>query len=78
MAITLAEVEAKIEALLDSPEVDYQIGDKRVSASQKLDQLLKYRKALIENPQSGDGDIQQIHFNLNVNEFGEEQGEYED
>ncbi len=76
MAMTLAQVDVKIKALLDSPEVDYTIGDKKVSASQKLDQLLKYREHLLKHP--SDNDLQTIHFNTNINEFGEEQGEYED
>jgi hypothetical protein len=76
MAMTLSEVDAKIEALLENPQVDYRIGDKQVSASQKLNQLLKYREHLLKNPT--DADLQTIHFNTNVNEFGEEQGEYED
>ena len=75
-AMTLAEVETKIAALLESPQVDYVIGDKKVSASQKLDQLIKYREHLVKHPI--DADLQTIHFNTNVNEFGEEQGEYED
>lgn len=74
-AMTLDEVETKINELLANQQVDYQIGDKRVSASQKLDQLLKYRKHLLENPQT---DLATMHFNFNVNEFGEEQGEYEE
>ena len=75
-AMTLSEVETKINALLTSPQVDYQIGDKRVSASQKLKQLLAYREHLLKHPT--DTDLQLLHFNTNVNEFGEEQGEYED
>lgn len=76
MAMTLSEVDTKIEALLESPQVDYQIGDKKVSAGQKLDQLLKYREHLLKYP--ADADLVTMHFNTNVNEFGEEQGEYED
>lgn len=76
MAMTLEEVNTKIEALLNSPEVDYKIGEKTVSASQKLDQLIKYRKHLMEYPD--DPGIEIINFNTNVNEFGEEQGEYID
>lgn len=78
MAMTLAEVEAKIETLLESPETDYQIGSKRVNASQKLDQLLKYREHLMKHPGTSDADLQTLNFNMNVNEFGEETGEYED
>ena len=76
MAMTLSEVETKIEALLDSPQVDYTIGDKKVSASQKLDQLIKYREHLLKYPV--DTDLQIVHFDTGVNEFGEETGEYED
>jgi len=76
MAMTLSEVDTKIEALLESPQVDYMIGDKKVSAGQKLDQLLKYREHLLKHPT--DTDLLTMTFNTNVNEFGEEQGEYED
>jgi len=76
MAMTLSEVDTKIEALLENPQVDYQIGDKKVSANQKLKQLLTYREHLLKFP--ADTDLKTIHFNTNVNEFGEEQGEYED
>jgi len=76
MAMTLSEVETKIAALLESPQVDYMIGDKKVSASQKLAQLIKYREHLLKYPV--DADLQTVHFNTNVDEFGVEQGEYED
>ena len=74
MGMTLSEVEAKIRSLLESPEVDYQIGDMRVSASQKLKQLLEYRRELKKRPTASQAIVS---FNLDVNEFGEEQGEYE-
>jgi len=76
MAMTLSEVDTKIAALLESPQVDYMIGDKKVSASQKLDQLIKYREHLIKYPT--DTDLLTMNFNTNVNDFGVEQGEYED
>lgn len=74
-AMTLAEVETKINALLATPQVDYKIGDKTVSASQKLKQLLAYREHLLKHPTASQVTA---HFNLDTNEFGIEKGEFED
>lgn len=74
-AITLAEVETKITALINNPQVDYKEGDVTVKASQKLAQLLKVKKFLIDNPEA---DVETMNFNLDVNEFGEMQSEFED
>lgn len=75
MAITLAEVETKIEALLDTPQVDYKIGDKEFKSSQKIKQLMAYRKHLLEHPAASQ---QFVHMDLGTNEFGQELGEFED
>lgn len=74
-AMTLDEVETKINELLTNPKVDYQIGDKKVSASQYLDQLLKYREQLLKHPVA---DQATMHFEFDFDEFGDELGEYED
>lgn len=75
MAMTLDEVNTKIEALLNGQQVDYEIGDKSVKASQKLDQLLKYREHLLKNPAP---DVATMHMDFGTNEFGEETGQFED
>lgn len=73
-APTIAELDAKIKELTDSPRVDYQIGDKKVSASQYLTQLLAIRKHLLENPQP---DLATMHFDVRIDAFGRKLGEEE-
>ncbi len=75
-AMTLAEVETKINALLENPKVDFKEGDVEVKNSQRLDQLLKYREHLMKNPTTPS--LVTMHMNFDVNEFGEDQGEFED
>ena len=75
MALTLAQVDTMIQSLLESPQVDYTIGDKSVSASQKLAQLRAYRKDLIEQPTS---EIAFVNFPMDFDEFGEPEGEVQD
>lgn len=66
--ISLADVNAAIVALIDTPEVDYKIGSKSVKAGQKLTQLLAVRKELMQNPAA---DIKLIAFDiLDLDEFG--------
>lgn len=75
MTLSIEDIDAKIQALLDSPQVDYQEGDVRVSASQKLSQLMQVREMLVRNP---DADISIMTFDSNdVNEFGEDKNQYE-
>lgn len=74
-AMTLAEVETKINALLTTPEVDYTVGDKKFSNSQKLKQLMAYREHLLKHPTAS---VDTLHFDLGISEFGQERSEYED
>lgn len=74
-APTLAEIDTAIKALVDSPQVDYREGDKTYKASQKLEQLLAVRKALIENP---DAEIATMAFDFDVDEFGQDKTQYEE
>ena len=61
-------IDTKIEELIDSPEVDYKIGDKSVSAGQKLKQLKDMRASLLLNP---DADIKVSEFEgFDIDEFG--------
>jgi len=65
----LDDVNAAIAALVANPEVDYQIGDKRVNASQKLRQLLDLRGQLMENPNT---DMKVMEFEgFDISELGQ-------
>ena len=69
-APTLADVDTAIAALVASPEVDYTVGNKTFKNSQKLDQLLKIRKTLMENPSNAQ--VVQLAFDaLDIGPFGE-------
>ena len=72
MALTIAQIDDMIETLLRSPQVDYKIGQKTVSASQKLAQLRAYRKDLVDNPIA---DIAFTNFDFGYDEFGFPTGE---
>ena len=74
-AMTLAEVETKINALLATPQVDYTIAEKTFKSSQKIQQLIAYRKQLLEYPAASQVFVD---MNLGTNEFGQELGEFED
>jgi len=61
-------IDEKIEALINSPEVDYKIGDKSVSAGQKMKQLKDMRASLLSSP---DADIKTLEIEgFDVDEFG--------
>ena len=61
-------IDEKIEALINSPEVDYKIGDKSVSAGQKMKQLKDMRASLLSSP---DADIKVSEFEgFDIDEFG--------
>ena len=62
-------IDTKIEGLINNPEVDYKIGDKSVSASDKIKQLQVMRKEILAG---ADADIKIISFDIDVNEFGED------
>ena len=51
MAIDVAALDAKINDLVANPRVSYSIGDKSVSASDYLRQLLEIRANLAQIPQ---------------------------
>ncbi len=44
----LASVDAQITALVANQQVDYEVGNVRVDASQKFDQLMKLREHIIK------------------------------
>jgi hypothetical protein len=83
MGMSYEEIESKIQAiraelekLVEAPEVDYQLGDKRVSASQKQAQLLaqleyweKRLKAFPLEDVSG--------FDYRIDQFGGDVSDYE-
>ena len=61
-------IDTKIKALVTTQEVDYKIGDKSVSASDKIKQLQVMRKEILAG---ADADIKIISFDVNdINEFG--------
>ena len=66
--VNIDTVNAAIEALVASPQVDYTIGEKTVKAGQIMDQLLKVKKQLTDNP-AADINIMAFDF-LDINEFG--------
>jgi len=68
-------VDAKIEALVNSPQVDYTEGDVTVKASQKIGQLTKLRTKLIASP---DAEVTRMAFDFNIDEFGIDNADYED
>ena len=66
--ISIADVNAAIVSLIDTPEVDYVIGDKAFKAGQKLTQLLAIRKEVMANHAA---DITLIAFDvLDIDELG--------
>ena len=83
MGLTEAEIEQKIaaiiselEQLVTNPQVDYQIGNKRVSASQKQAQLLKqleyWESKLKGIPTEDVGSL-----DIDIDQFGQDKSEYE-
>ena len=62
-------IDTKIEGLINNQETDYKIGDKSVSASDKIKQLQVMRKEILAG---ADADIKIISFDIDVNEFGED------
>ena len=83
MGLTEAEIEQKIAAILSeleqlvtNPQVDYQIGNKRVSASQKQAQLLKqleYWESKLKQLPTEDASS----FDIDIDQFGQDKSEYE-
>ncbi len=45
----LDRIDAQISGLISSGKVDYQVGNVRVSASQRLEQLTKMRQSILDN-----------------------------
>ena len=69
--VTMNDVNAAIAALIASPEVDYKVGNKTFKNSQKMDQLLKVRKMLMETPT--DATVVQMAFDaLDIDVFGKD------
>lgn len=73
----IVTIDAKISALIANPQVDYAVGNVRISASQKMEQLIRLRelfiKRMAEKPFEGIDVIQS-----NFDAFGEEFGSYID
>jgi hypothetical protein len=65
----LAAIDTQILALVNDPQVDYKIGDKTVSAGQKMKQLLEARRQIAEQQ---DADLSILAFDIDINEFGED------
>lgn len=71
---TIDDVNAAIAALVSAGvPTDYTVGDKTFKNSQKMEQLLALRKQLMENPEA---DVSLMQFDFNVNEFGQDKGQY--
>jgi hypothetical protein len=76
VAELIANIDAQLELLIATPEVDYTEGDLTVKNSQKMDQLLKARKDLLKSLEaSTDPDFDIITFDTRINEFGENKTE---
>ncbi len=71
----IVAIDLKISALIANPQVDYAVGNVRVSASQKMEQLIKLRelfvKRLAEKPYEA---IEVIQSDFSA--FGEDLGSY--
>ena len=71
----LTAIDAAIDTLVTSPQVDYQIGAKSVSASQKIEQLINlrkmYEKLLTDIPSEEIKDMED-----SISNFGEDNNEY--
>lgn len=71
----IATIDTKISALIANPQVDYAVGNVRVSASQKMEQLIKLREMLLTrmaNKPYEAIDVIQTDFSA----FGEDLGSY--
>ncbi|TKJ30068.1 hypothetical protein CEE39_08505 [bacterium (candidate division B38) B3_B38] len=82
MGLTESEIEQKIDAILSeleqlvtNPQVDYQIGNKRVSASQKQAQLLRQLEYW-ERKRKGIPTESIDSFAVDINKFGEDKSRY--
>ena len=75
----LAQVDLKISALIESPQVDYQIGGGngtvRISASQKMAQLISLRDMIIKRMQSRPTEVIEV-LQTDISQFGEDLNEY--
>ena len=83
MALSESQIQAKINAihdklaeLVENPQVDYQIGNKRVNASQYHAMLMKeleyWEKKLKEIPTE---DVSSV--DIEIDKFGQDKSEYE-
>ena len=68
----LAKILVKIEACIDSPQVDYRIGDITISASQYLSQLLEMKKEL-ESSLPPEEHLEEMEHS--INQFGVDESE---
>lgn len=71
----LTAIDAALDALVTSPQVDYKIGQKSVSASQKQKQLMEqreyYEKLLLQIPKE-----EVIDQEDSITALGEDQNQY--
>jgi len=72
---TIEQIDAAIEALIASPQVDYRVGDKSFSNSQKMEQLLRVRAMLLQNPTSPDVALMSFDA-LDIDVFGEDETQF--
>ena len=71
----LTKIDSKISALVENPQVDYQMGagagGVRVSASQKMDQLMKLREAVLKRMQEKPEEVIET-LQADFTEFGQD------
>jgi hypothetical protein len=75
----LAQIDAKISALIENPQVDYQVGGGngtvKITASQKMDQLIRLREMVMKRITSKPEEvIETLQTDMSV--FGEDLSEY--
>jgi hypothetical protein len=78
-AATLAQIDAKISALIEDPQVDYQVGGGngtvKITASLKLSQLMSLREMVLKRITSKPEEvIETLQTDMSV--FGEDLSEY--
>jgi len=77
--LVLAQIDAKISALIENPQVDYQVGGGngtvKITASQKMDQLIRLREMIMKRITSKPEEvIETLQTDMSV--FGEDLSEY--
>lgn len=73
----IVTIDAKISALIANPQVDYAVGNVRISASQKMEQLIKLREMFLQRMAEKPFEAIDV-IQSNFDAFGEEFGSYID